>query len=253
MRRGLRLATIAALACCALTPWAATAQTRVPPTAPTGSPRDRALEDKMRSDEIERVKRAAEKPDAYARAHDARFPQIKEDFERIQVVNAEVLQPSASAAAPDYTRISEAAAEVRKRAARLKSQLFPADAEAQADAGKQTADKESGDKAANDANDAKDTKDTKDAAGKATADKDATDGQPSKGDAARGPEPEGLKPLLSALDDAINDFVHNPLFTNLQVVNAGHSALARRDLERILRLSARLRKEADKMKKSGGG
>ncbi len=80
-----------------------------------------------RSNEIERIKRDAEKPDKKGeKSPEDKFPQIKEDFERIQIVNGEVLQVSG---APDYARLSEAAEEVRRRAARLKSNLFPPESE----------------------------------------------------------------------------------------------------------------------------
>jgi hypothetical protein len=188
----------------ALSSGVAAAPQRLPGTAPTGSPRDRTIEDKIRSDEIERVKRDSEKPDA--RTPDTRFPQIKEDFERIQIINTDILQAHAPDAAPDYKRIAAAASEIRKRAARLKSEMFPVEEERQAtDKGKETE------------------------------------------------EQRELKSLLSALDDAIASFVHNPLFTNLQVVDAHHSTVARRDLERVIKLSARIRKEAERRKKASGG
>jgi hypothetical protein len=62
----------------------------------------------------------------------ARFPQIKEDFERIQLINSNVLQPIASARGFDYGRISEATGEIKKRATRLKSNLFPSESKIQA-------------------------------------------------------------------------------------------------------------------------
>ena len=75
---------------------------------------------------MERVKRDAEKPGKKAeKSSEDKFPQIKEDFERIQIVNGEVLQ----AGATDYVRLSEAAEEVRRRATRLKSNLFPPESE----------------------------------------------------------------------------------------------------------------------------
>jgi hypothetical protein len=99
----------------------ATAQV-APSDSPGASPKDKALEDKYRSDEIERVRRGAE-----TREHlpTARFPQIKEDFERIQLINSELIKGTASNARIDYERISEASGEIRKRATRLKSNLFP--------------------------------------------------------------------------------------------------------------------------------
>lgn len=168
----------------------------------TGNPKDRSLEEKLRSDEIERVKRAAEKPDR--RTDYAKFPRIKEDFERIQIINNESLQEQASGGALDYARISEAAAEIKKRAVRLKSNLFASDVET-----------------------------------------------PPKENESALESARDLKSLLAGLDGAIRSFVTNPMFQNLLVVNARSSAKARRDLERVIKLSARLRQEADKKRKGG--
>ncbi len=89
--------------------------------APLGSPKDKSIEDKYRSDEIERVRRGGDKPRDRTVA---RFPQIKEDFERIQLISSDIL-PTDELKALDYSRISEAAGEIRKRATRLRSNLFP--------------------------------------------------------------------------------------------------------------------------------
>ena len=110
----------------------AVAQDHGPPAG--GS--DRNLKDsvsdvKNRSIEMDRIERDAKKAESRAR-EDKReslaapnFEQIKEDFERIQIINGDVLQASASSANLDYGRISESSAEIQKRATRLKSNLFP--------------------------------------------------------------------------------------------------------------------------------
>lgn len=49
--------------------------------------------------------------------------QIAEDFERIQAVNNRMMAAVMRAAAPDYRLVSDSTAEIRKRAARLKSNL----------------------------------------------------------------------------------------------------------------------------------
>ncbi|HLA12692.1 MAG TPA: hypothetical protein VJ023_19055 [Pyrinomonadaceae bacterium] len=87
----------------------------------TRSPKDKSIEDKYRSDEIERVRRGTLTPRA---RHESRFPQIKEDFERIQMLNGDILQAISSDQGQSRARISEAAAEIHKRANRLKSNLF---------------------------------------------------------------------------------------------------------------------------------
>ncbi len=173
----------------------------------TGSPRDKAIEDKLRSDEIERVKRDAEKPNP--NRPDPEFPRIKEDFEQIQLINADVLQAQPHAAAPDYARLAEAAADVKKRAERLNASLFPPGTE------KQSKHKEKG------------------------QEKDA-DG------------PQDLPALLTELDGAITSFVSNPMFQNLRVVEPDSTAKARRDLGRVIKLSAKIKQAADNKLKGGG-
>jgi hypothetical protein len=110
-----------------LTPAGAAAQQPGVPVVPSGTPKDRLIEDKMRSAEIERVRRAADKPDPAPEPR--RFPEIKEDFEKIQLINNEVLQARPASGAPDPDRIRQAAAEVAKRARRLQSNIFPPERE----------------------------------------------------------------------------------------------------------------------------
>lgn len=124
----LLLAVIAVVAVTSSSP--ALAQ-RTPPAGAS----DKSLKGELdgvrgRSNEIERVRRDAEKPAKKTeKSSEDKFPQIKEDFERIQIVNGEVLQAATPPGGPDYGHISEAAEEVRKRAARLKSNLFPPESE----------------------------------------------------------------------------------------------------------------------------
>ena len=205
MIRRLLLAAVAVAAVSSLSP--AVAQS---PGPPPGGP-DKNMKGETdgvrgRSSEIERVKRDAEKRDAKKAAEKSpedKFPQIKEDFERIQIVNGEVLQ---AGGAPDYGRLSEAAEEVRKRAARLKSNLFAPESE-----------------------------------------------KNRKGEGGEEKEEPDLKSLLAALDGALARFVGSPIFQNTQVVNPQDSAKARHDLDEIIKLSTRVVKEADKLKKPGGG
>ena len=99
------------------------------PGPPAGGS-DKNLRDEMspikgRSNEMERVKRDAEKsnkPDKSESRTTLNFAEIKEDFEHIQIINNDVLQASGT---PDYQVISESAAEIKKRATRLRSNLFP--------------------------------------------------------------------------------------------------------------------------------
>ena len=112
------------------------ADAQVPQGVGSGDRKDKSIEDKFRSDEMERVRRAGH---TRGTPMVTRFPEIKEDFERIQVINSDVLQAFPSDAAVDYERLSAAAAEINKRATRLKSNLFPSELKARAEQGVQEA------------------------------------------------------------------------------------------------------------------
>ena len=93
--------------------------------AQTGTPAgagDRNLEDrniKGRAVELERIRR-----DGDNKNPETRFAEIKDDFEKMQAVNAD-LQSMAASAEANRKSVSKAAAEIKKRAVRLKSNLFP--------------------------------------------------------------------------------------------------------------------------------
>lgn len=202
MSRRLLLAVVAVAAAASFSP--ALAQRTPPPGATDKNLKGELDGVRGRSGEIERIRRDAEKPDRKAeKSPEDKFPRIKEDFERIQIVNAEVLQ---AGGAPDYARLSDAAEEVRKRAARLKSDLFAAEPE-----------------------------------------------KKPKREGGEGEVQTDLKSLLSALDAALASFVNSPIFQNTKVVNPRDSAKARDDLDEVIKLSTRLVKEADKLKRPGGG
>jgi hypothetical protein len=195
---------LAAFAFVAVTPLSPALAQGPPPGGPDKNMKSETDGARARSSELERVKRDAEKPDRKAEASpEEKFPQIKEDFERIQIVNGEVLQAGGT---PDYVRLSEAAEEVRRRAARLKSNLFAPEPE-----------------------------------------------KKSKREAVEEEDHADLKSLLSALDEALAGFVNSPIFQNTRVVNPQDSAKARHDLDEIIKLCARVLKEADRLKRPGGG
>lgn len=102
----------------------AAAQTPGPPAGGSDrNLRDSASDLKIRSNEMERLKRDAEKPESRTNPT-PNFAEIKEDFERMQVVNTEV-QESGARATPNYEVISKGVDEINKRATRLKGNLFP--------------------------------------------------------------------------------------------------------------------------------
>jgi hypothetical protein len=81
---------------------------------------------KRRSIELERVKRDADKP--FAKESDEevsiRFAKIKEDFENIQKLQAEIIKAYTTGKQINYQKISESAAELNKKAIRLEANLF---------------------------------------------------------------------------------------------------------------------------------
>jgi hypothetical protein len=167
--------------------------------------RDSSSDVKGRSNEIERVKRDADKTEATEKAETSstpapNFSQIKEDFERIQILNSDFLQVNASSKTPTYERISEAAAEIQKRAIRLNSNLFAPKS------GKQAKKNEAG------------------------------------------PEHQELKSLLVVLDNAITSFAHSPIFQSSTVVKHDDTKNAQNELEKVIKLSAAIKLEAERMK-----
>lgn len=85
--------------------------------------RDRFTDIKIRSMEMERVKREANKP-TFNENFTLRFPEIKEDFERIQKVNDDLFKSSAAKKPLDDSAVSKSVTEINRRAARLRSNLF---------------------------------------------------------------------------------------------------------------------------------
>ena len=59
-----------------------------------------------------------------------------------------------------------------------------------------------------------------------------------------------MKTDLLSLDRLIMSFVHNPIFTKLQVLDAEHAVKARSDLEAIFELSRSISKDAQRLKES---
>ena len=126
--------------------------------------------------------------------------QIKEDYERIQVVNNELAEAVANHAGVDLKLVVKSTAEIERRAERLLSNLalpeLPPDLERVK--------------------------------------------MPAEGQ-------EQLQPSLLMLGRLVNRFVHSPLFREVNVIDAQVSTRARRDLEGIIALSGRLKKESEKL------
>jgi hypothetical protein len=126
--------------------------------------------------------------------------QIKEDYERIQVVNKELAEAVANPAGVDLKLVVKSTAEIERRAERLLGNLalpeLPPDLERVK--------------------------------------------MPAEGQ-------EQLQPSLLMLGRLVHRFVHSPLFREVNVIDAQVSTRARRDLEGIIALSGRLKKESEKL------
>jgi hypothetical protein len=183
--------------------------------APPGAG-DKSLENrdiKDRSIELERVKREAEKPDRKNQnppAPAVNFQQVKEDFETIQKLEDGIISAYSKSKEINYTQISEDSAQMNRSAMRLESNLFPP---------------------------VEKKKDNKKAA------------QETNTQAAEPALPQDIKSLIVEQDNTLAAFVSNPMFTNPQVVNQESNKKAHSDLQRLIRLSAALQQEADKLKK----
>lgn len=90
--------------------------------------RDRFSDIKIRSIEMERMKREANKP-TVKENFTLRFPEIKEDFERIQKINDDLFKSSAAKTPLDNSAVSKSVSEINRRAVRLRSNLFSTEAE----------------------------------------------------------------------------------------------------------------------------
>lgn len=179
----------------------AIAQEHGPPAGgPDKNLREAASDVKGRSVEMERIGRKKKEPDNSPPA--PTFAEIKEDFERIQIINSDVLQASPANGTIDYERISKSAAEITRRAIRLSSNLFASDP-------------------------GKKSKETK-----------------------SDPEGQELKSLLKLLDDSIASFTSSPMFQNTKVVTPEDSLTAQKDLEKVIKISSRIKSEADRIKES---
>ena len=92
------------------------------PTSTTRSPADRDMyqrEMNIKNLELDRQKRAA----VIGTPSDTTIKEVREDFGRIQDINTEMIRIYRSGSAPDYKRISQAMAEIKRRAERLRANL----------------------------------------------------------------------------------------------------------------------------------
>ncbi len=198
------------------------AQQAAPPGAGDKDLGDKNI--KMRAVELERVDRDAKKTQtspanaATAAAEDrlaAKYPEIKADYEQIQMSQDVIIKTYQGTGKIDYAQIGKSALEINTSAARLNGNLFPVPTVEEVE-GK---------------NDAKKNEKAE------SAEKSAASTKPAK----------SVRDLIVELDNNIGAFATSPMFQNLRVVDAAVSAKAKAELEKIIEISAALNKEAQKM------
>src|SRR6266700_7375211 len=120
-----RLIPIVAVLSVAVSCFGVKAQSTAPPGAGDKNIGDRTIKD--RSIELERVDREMRKSDKASEATKKMdFAQIKEDFEQIQVIfDSGIVKTYQMTNPMDYKKISDSASELKDRATRLRSNLFP--------------------------------------------------------------------------------------------------------------------------------
>jgi len=174
---------------------------------------------KGRSNELERIKRDAEKPEKRNKNKAAqnsngsqpddtlaaKYEEIKTDFEQIQQSQDSIISAYKSGEKIDYKQMSKFSLEINKSAVRLNSNLFPPTVVENSDAKKEE----------------KIKKETK--------------------------TPKSVRDIIVDLDNTIGSFATSPMFKNLRVVDPTVSEKTRLNLERIIELSGLLDAEARKM------
>jgi hypothetical protein len=129
--------------------------------------------------------------------------QIREDFVRIQVVNNDLAAAASRGGALDLEFVARSAAEIKKRAGRLRDNLVLPEYE-------------------------------------------SVFVVPE----ARGSASEQLKSSLGTLKELIRDFVMNPLFEKADLIDLQLAAKARRDLDDIMELCGRVKKNSAELGKA---
>lgn len=163
---------------------------------------------KLRSIELERVKREADKAATIRRDDGVQlnFGIIKNDFEGIQKEQDKIIAAYQTGEKIDYKQINKSAGKITEMAIRLKSNVFqPSD-------------------------------DEKDSATDSDKDKKAVAGKKS------------VRNLIIELDNTIGSLVSNKMFQRLKVIDVVLGEKARADLNDIIKLSNDLWLESDRLK-----
>lgn len=183
-------------------------QSNAPSIADNANPQNTDI--KMRSVELEKVKRDADKANAASFGAintkiETKFPEIKEDFEGIQISEAAIIKTYSTDKKIDYALIEMSANSINKYAKRLDTNLF---AEA-----------------------VKKNEDLPNDKSKETVEK-----------------PKTMRDLIIDLDNAIGSFLSSKIFGNLKVFEPEVAVKTRTDLIHIQELSEKLSAEAKKLK-----
>ncbi len=181
-----------------------------PSIADNASPQDVSI--RMRSVELERVKREAEKTATLRRENgkELKFSLIKEDFEGIQVSQADIIRAYTVGDKIDYKDIAKAANRITEMAVRLRANVFEPkadDADGETDA-------------------------------TVSADSAKAEANPYIG--------KSVRDLIVELDNSIGEVVTNPMWQKLAVVDPEVSRLVESSLVKVINASSALWIESTK-------
>lgn len=177
---------------------------------------------KGRSNELERIKRDAQKPEKRDKnappgtisvtetedALAAKYEEIKTDYEQIQLSQDSIIKAYQSGDKIDYSQIGKSSSEINKSAVRLNSNLFTPTVAENSDAKKE----------------------------------EKTEKKPEM--------PKSMRDIIVDLDNTIGRFASSPMFQNLRAVDPMVSEKTKLDLERVIQLSSLIAAEAEKMMKT---
>lgn len=161
---------------------------------------------RMRSNELERIRRENRKPktDNDSIVREIKFAEVKENFENIQKIQNSIVKVYTTGKTINYEKISELAENLKKNALKLDVNLF-------------------GERS------------------------DATDID-KKSDKEKSKRRD-VKILIVDLDNSIGEFIKNPIFQNLKIVDSNDSKKAQKNLKRIMDLSDMLSEQAKNINK----
>jgi hypothetical protein len=178
-----------------------------PQTRGVGLPGASAREGNRAMDDYDRALNRM-KNDARARSLNERrrslFPQINEDFQRIQVIHNEIVRMIQPGKNLDYDRLAELTDDMKKRSSRLRENLSLPEPE-------------------------------------------KTETKPAHAEAV---DESHMKTNIVALHDLVVDFVANPIFKNLGVVDAKMVEDASASLNTLIHISDEIKREAKVLGKS---